>query len=41
MLADATLKPEERDFALVEISKIVSLPLTDFVTHFVKFSSAV
>jgi hypothetical protein len=41
MLADTALKQEEKDFALVEISKIVSIPLNDFVTHFVKFNSAV
>lgn len=40
MLADASLKDEEKEFAINEISKIIQLPLTDFVTFYGKYKSA-
>lgn len=41
MMSDASLKPEEKQFALTEIAKVVKLPLTEFVTEYKKFKTAV
>ena len=41
MLANPALKEEEKEFGLKEIAKAIQLPLTDFVTQYTKFRSAV
>ena len=41
MLANTALKEEEKEFGLKEIAKAIQLPLTDFVTQYTKFRSAV
>ena len=39
MLADESVKPEEKEFALNEIAKVISLPIADFVGEYAKYRS--
>lgn len=40
-MSDESVKPEEKEFALAEIAKVIRLPLTEFVTEYGKFKTAV
>jgi len=41
MMADDSLKEEEKEFALAEIARVIQLPVDDFVGHYAKFKSRV
>lgn len=41
VMANDALKPEDKEFALNEITKVIQLPLNDYVTQFAKFKSRV
>lgn len=41
MMADEALTPADKEFALNEVSKIIQIPVNDFITNYAKFNSKV
>ena len=41
MMADESVKEEEKEFAMKEMVKAIQLPITDFVGQYTKYKSRV